>query len=109
MQQIFCPTCGTSLAPAARFCGNWGKSVDAARPAPKANSTEPVTAKAASDTQPVTEPVTSETSSATQETASPTVNLKPISTEKLDPAPPESAAVMKRYQAAYQIARLTDM
>jgi hypothetical protein len=37
------------------------------------------------------------------------VNLKVTSTEKLDPASPEAGAAIKRYQGAYQIARLTDI
>jgi zinc-ribbon domain len=102
MQQIFCPTCGTSLAPTAKFCGICGNSVEAEAPLPKTSGTEPVTAKEVSNTQPVNEP-------GAQAAPTPTMNLKPTSTEKLDPASPEAIAAMKRYKSAYQIARLTDI
>ncbi|MEN3331248.1 MAG: zinc-ribbon domain [Blastocatellia bacterium] len=102
MQQIFCPSCGTSLAPTARFCGNCGTTVEAEKPTPKTSTTEPVTSKPVSHTQPVTEPIV-------KEAAISTLNLKATSTEKLDPSSSEVAAVMKRYQGAYRIARLTDI
>ena len=112
MQQIFCPSCGTSLAPTAKFCGNCGNTVEAEKPATKPTTTEPVTAKTSttepvtpkpvSHTQPVTEPIL-------KEAAISTLNLRPTSTEKLDPSSPEVVAVMKRYAGAYRIARLTDI
>jgi len=117
MQQIFCPSCGTSLAPAAKFCGNCGNSLGIEKPAAKASSTEPVTPKPVSHTHPGTEPITPKpvnhtqpvTEPIIQEAAISTVNLKATSTEKLDPASPEAGAAIKRYQGAYQIARLTDI
>src|ERR1041385_7772125 len=103
MQQIFCPLCGTALAASAKFCGNCGNSLAVEKPAPKAKTTsaELVPPKAAGNTQPGTEPILKEMAS--------TVNLKVISTEKLDPLSPESVSAMKRYQGAYKIARLTDI
>jgi DNA-directed RNA polymerase subunit M/transcription elongation factor TFIIS len=102
MQQIFCPSCGTNLAPTARFCGHCGNTVEAEKPVVKTSSTEPVTSKPVSHTQPVTEPIINEA-------AISTLNLKATSTEKLDPASPEAEAAMRRYQGAYRIARLTDI
>jgi hypothetical protein len=102
MQQIFCPICGTGLAPTAKFCGNCGNTVEMEKPAPQTINTEPVAPKTVSHTQPVTEPIM-------KEAAMSTLNLKATSTERLDPSSPEAASAMKRYQGAYRIARLTDM
>ena len=102
MQQIFCPTCGTGLAPTAKFCGNCGNAVEAEKSAPQTSDTEPVASRPISHTQPVTEPIM-------KEAAISTLNLKATSTERLDPSSPEAASAMKRYQGAYRIARLTDL
>ena len=102
MEQIFCPSCGTNLAPTARFCGNCGNTVEAEKPAPKTSTTEPVTPKPVSHTQPVTEPII-------KEVVMSTLNPEATSTEKLDSASPEATAAMKRYQGAYRIAKLTDI
>lgn len=104
MQEIFCPSCGTSLAPTAKFCGSCGNAVEAEKPVTKTSTTEPVTPRPVGNTQPVTEP-------AIEEAIISTMNLKATSTstEKLDPSSPETVAVMKRFQSAYRIARLTDI
>jgi hypothetical protein len=117
MQQIFCPSCGTSLAPAAKFCGHCGNSVEAGKPAAEASSTEPVAPKPGTQTKPGTEPVAAKPVNHTQPVTEPisqeaplsTMNLKATSTEKLGPSSPEAGAVIKRYRSGYQLARLTDI
>src|SRR5689334_22069074 len=117
MQQIYCPACGTSLAPSAKFCGTCGNSVEDEKPSAKASSIEPVAPKPVTHTHPGTDPLTPKPVNHTQPVTEPisqdvpisTLNLKATSTEKLDPASPEAGAAIKRYQSPYQIARLTDI
>lgn len=101
MQQVFCPLCGTGLAATAKFCGNCGNSIEAEKEAAPTSGTDPITAGPVNNTQPVTEPIM-------REVAAATMNLKADSTERLGP-PAQAAAMMKRYEGAYRVARLTNV